>query len=57
MRAQRAAGASDIAVNRALLLDRYGEFMAPPRTDASPVPFSDLTVLDVLLPTTCAATS
>jgi acetyl/propionyl-CoA carboxylase alpha subunit/acetyl-CoA carboxylase beta subunit len=49
VRAQRAAGASDIAVNRAVLLDRYGEYIAPPRTDASPVPFSDMTVLDVLL--------
>lgn len=47
-RAQVATNASDIAVNRAILVDRYPEFVAPPRTEATPVPFSDLTVLDVL---------
>ena len=48
-KAQVKAGASDIAVNRAVLLDRFGEFIEAPLTGASPVPFSDLTVLDVLV--------
>ncbi|HEX7035920.1 MAG TPA: biotin carboxylase N-terminal domain-containing protein [Pseudomonadales bacterium] len=48
-REQVAAKASDIAVNRAILVDRFGEFIAPPRTEATPVPFSDMTVLDVLV--------
>src|SRR5690606_31506376 len=48
-REQVAAKASDVAVNRAILVDRFGEFIAPPRTEATPVPFSDMTVLDVLV--------
>ncbi|MEQ8857718.1 MAG: biotin carboxylase N-terminal domain-containing protein [Pseudomonadales bacterium] len=48
-RAQIAAGSSEIAVNRAILQDRFGEFVAEPRTEATPVPFSDLTALDVLI--------
>ncbi len=47
-RAALAAKASDIAVNRAILLDRFGAFIVSPRTEATPVPFSDMTVLDVL---------
>jgi acetyl/propionyl-CoA carboxylase alpha subunit/acetyl-CoA carboxylase alpha subunit len=48
-RAAIAANASDIAVNRAILQDRFGDYVAPPRTEATPVPFSDMTVLDVLI--------
>ena len=48
-RAALSAGASEIAVNRAVLLDRFGDYVAVPRTEATPVPFSDLTVLDVLI--------
>ena len=48
-RAQRAANGSGVALNRAILMDRYGEFIAPPRVGAKPVPFSDMTVLDVLI--------
>ncbi len=47
-RAQLAAGASDVAVNRAVLVDRFSDYVAVPRTEATPVPFSDMTVLDVL---------
>jgi acetyl/propionyl-CoA carboxylase alpha subunit len=48
-RAQRTGNGSAIAVNRAILTDRFGDFVAPPRTGAKPVPFSDMTVLDVLV--------
>jgi acetyl/propionyl-CoA carboxylase alpha subunit/biotin carboxyl carrier protein len=48
-RTLRTGNASDIAVNRAILTDRFGQSIAPPRTGAKPVPFSDMTVLDVLI--------
>lgn len=48
-RAALSAGASEIAVNRAVVLDRFGDYVAEPRTEATPVPFSDMTVLDVLI--------
>ncbi len=47
--AVQAARGSDIAVNRAILQDRFGEFLKPPFIDGTPVPFSDMTVLDVLV--------
>ncbi|MEQ8483296.1 MAG: biotin carboxylase N-terminal domain-containing protein [Pseudomonadales bacterium] len=49
VRAVQGRGGSEIAINRAVLTDRFAELIAPPRTGASPVPFSDMTVLDVLL--------
>ena len=45
----QAARGSDTAVNRAILQDRFGEFLKPPSIDGTPVPFSDMTVLDVLV--------
>ncbi|MEZ5558270.1 MAG: biotin carboxylase N-terminal domain-containing protein [Pseudomonadales bacterium] len=47
--ALRAAGASTLAVNRAVLQDRYGELLNAPNSQGAPVPFSDMTVLDVLI--------
>ncbi len=42
-------GASDVAVNRAILVDRYGDFINAADMGGSPVPMSDMTVLDVLI--------
>jgi len=42
-------GASDVAVNRAILVDRFGDFINSADIGGSPVPISDMTVLDVLI--------
>ncbi|MCZ6642842.1 MAG: ATP-grasp domain-containing protein [Gammaproteobacteria bacterium] len=43
------SGASDVAVNRAILVDRYGDFIEAADPGGSPLPMSDMTVLDVLI--------
>ncbi|MBX3706458.1 MAG: ATP-grasp domain-containing protein [Pseudomonadales bacterium] len=47
-RALVAAGASDMAVNRAILHERFAANIAAASSLAKPVPFSEMTVLDVL---------
>jgi acetyl/propionyl-CoA carboxylase alpha subunit/acetyl-CoA carboxylase alpha subunit len=48
-RALVASGASDVAINRAILRDRFGGHVAAADPVIKPVPFSEMTVLDVLI--------
>ena len=48
-RALSNGGASDVAVNRTILVDRFGDFINSADIGGSPVPISDMTVLDVLI--------
>ena len=48
-RALAKRGVSEIRINREILARRYPEFIRPASTGGAPVPFSDMTVLDVLV--------
>ena len=48
-RALAKCGASEIRINRRILARRYPEFIRPAVDSAPPVPYSDMTVLDILI--------